>query len=158
MVVRRSTNLLLVKSLITWHMCKHYTTVPRKNCNYMSLCSKDINYQKVSTFFWAPLYISLLLLCRYTYQQTIKRTEKLVKRHTCQCIEYLNLEVKPCMRILASTLLGNGTWKSKLYCPFTLRFVFLKMTGSLWDHIAVSVSVCPRQYVNNGAGETAAAR
>jgi hypothetical protein len=35
----------------TWHMCKHYTTIPRKTCNYMSLCSKDIDYQRVSTFF-----------------------------------------------------------------------------------------------------------
>jgi hypothetical protein len=40
----------------TWHMCKHYTTVPRKNCNCMSLCSKDIDYQRVSTFLWTPLY------------------------------------------------------------------------------------------------------
>ncbi|PNF16785.1 hypothetical protein B7P43_G00864 [Cryptotermes secundus] len=29
---------------------------PRKNCNYMSLCSKDIDYQRVSTFF-GPLCI-----------------------------------------------------------------------------------------------------
>jgi hypothetical protein len=27
--------------------------------NYMPLCSKDIDYQKVSTFFWTPLYIPL---------------------------------------------------------------------------------------------------
>jgi hypothetical protein len=32
----------------------HY--IPRKNCNYMSLCSKDIDYQRVSTFF-RPLCI-----------------------------------------------------------------------------------------------------
>jgi hypothetical protein len=36
------------------------TTVARKNCNYMSLCSKDIDYQRVSTFFWTPLYFSNL--------------------------------------------------------------------------------------------------
>jgi hypothetical protein len=29
---------------------------PRKNCNYMSLCSKDIDFQRVSTFFWTALY------------------------------------------------------------------------------------------------------
>jgi hypothetical protein len=40
----------------TWHIRKHYTTVPRKNCNYMSLCSKDTDYQRVSTFLWTPLY------------------------------------------------------------------------------------------------------
>jgi hypothetical protein len=57
-------HLVLGKSLITWHVCKHYTTVPRKNCNYMSLCSKDINYQRVSTFF-GPLCICIfgLALC-----------------------------------------------------------------------------------------------
>jgi hypothetical protein len=35
---------------------KKCTRSPRKNCNYMSLCSKDIDYQRVSTFFWALLY------------------------------------------------------------------------------------------------------
>jgi hypothetical protein len=58
MVVKRNTILLQVKSLTCAHMFKHYTTVPRKNCNYMSLCSKDIDYQKVSTFFWTHLYLA----------------------------------------------------------------------------------------------------
>jgi hypothetical protein len=35
------------------------TLSPRKNCNYMSLCPKDINYQRVSTFF-GPLCILTL--------------------------------------------------------------------------------------------------
>jgi hypothetical protein len=38
-------------------MCKHYITAGRKNCNYTSFCSKDIDYQRVSTFFWTPLHI-----------------------------------------------------------------------------------------------------
>jgi hypothetical protein len=35
---------------------KHYTTLPRKNCNYMSFGSKYIDYQRMSTFF-GHLYI-----------------------------------------------------------------------------------------------------
>jgi hypothetical protein len=37
----------------------YYFLILLKNCNYMSFCSKDIDYQRVSTFFWTPLYIVL---------------------------------------------------------------------------------------------------
>jgi hypothetical protein len=50
-------------------MCKHYTTVPRKNCNYMSLCSRDMDYQRVSTFF-GPLYMFI---------------ERARERNVCMC-------------------------------------------------------------------------
>jgi hypothetical protein len=58
---------------LMWSLRTHiiFTLSPRKNCNYMSLCSKDIDYKRVSTFFWTPMYISkeLEFVCWYAYFQ-----------------------------------------------------------------------------------------
>jgi hypothetical protein len=58
-----------------------------KNFNYMSFCSKDIDYQRVSTFFWTPLYIirlqkkngiaSVQYTCPPWYQEQIHVTHPL---------------------------------------------------------------------------------
>jgi hypothetical protein len=72
-------------------MRKHYTTVSRKNCNHMSLCCKDIDYQRVSTFF-GPLciIISSIVNITITILDIIHRPVFNLKYNStlyvCQCL------------------------------------------------------------------------
>jgi hypothetical protein len=59
----RSSHASTLFSRWWWSLRAHLTLSPRKNYNDMSLCSKDIDYQRVSTFF-GPLCIYIYIYIR----------------------------------------------------------------------------------------------